>query len=112
MVVFLVNKSHISISLDVIFVQYFSNPYLVSKLIEVLFVVNPAVQEKTTEVYTRLAYHKVLNPGPTNKQQIEGVPKGRFFKPSRFIYRFDSWVETLSHNVVLGTSCKIISIKT
>jgi len=39
--------------------QYFSNPYLVSKLIEVLFVVNPAVQEKTTEVYTRIMSHPI-----------------------------------------------------
>jgi hypothetical protein len=33
--------------------QYFSNPYLVSKLVEVLFIVNPSVQEKTTEIYAR-----------------------------------------------------------
>jgi len=39
--------------------QYFSNPYLVSKLVEVLFVVNPAVQEKTTEVYTRIMSHPI-----------------------------------------------------
>jgi len=39
--------------------QYFSNPYLVSKLVEVLFVVNPAVQEKTTVVYTRIMSHPI-----------------------------------------------------
>ena len=39
--------------------QYFSNPYLVSKLVEVLFVVNPAVQEKTKEVYMRIMSHPI-----------------------------------------------------
>ena len=33
--------------------HHFSNPYLVSKLVEILFVVNPAVQEKTGDMYNR-----------------------------------------------------------
>jgi hypothetical protein len=39
--------------------QYFSNPYLVSKLVEVLFIVNPSVQEKTTEIYARSVYRYI-----------------------------------------------------
>jgi ubiquitin conjugation factor E4 B len=39
--------------------QYFTNPFLVSKLVEVLFVVNPAVQEKTTVIYTRIMSHPI-----------------------------------------------------
>jgi len=39
--------------------HYFSNPYLVSKLVEVLFVVNPQVQEKTGEIYSRIMTHPI-----------------------------------------------------
>jgi len=39
--------------------HYFSNPYLVSKLIEVLFVVNPAVQEKTATLYSKIMGHPI-----------------------------------------------------
>jgi len=39
--------------------NHFSNPYLVSKLIEVLFVVNPAVQEKTADLYSKIMAHPV-----------------------------------------------------
>ena len=41
--------------------------------------VNPAVQEKTTEVYTRLAYHAVLNSGPTNSAANRRCTKRAFF---------------------------------
>lgn len=39
--------------------HFFSNPYLVSKLVEVLFVVNPQVQEKTGEIYSRIMTHPI-----------------------------------------------------
>ena len=39
--------------------HYFSNPYLVSKLVEVLFVVNPQVQEKTGEIYSQIMSHPI-----------------------------------------------------
>jgi len=39
--------------------HYFSNPYLASKLVEVLFVVNPQVQEKTGEMYRKLMGHYI-----------------------------------------------------
>ena len=38
---------------------YFKNPYLVSKLIEILFVINPAVQDRTQELYLRMISHPV-----------------------------------------------------
>ena len=38
---------------------YYKNPYLVSKLIEVLFVINPAVQERTQELYLRMMSHPI-----------------------------------------------------
>ena len=38
-------------------VNHFSNPYLVSKLVEILFVVNPSVQEKTGEIFNRIMGH-------------------------------------------------------
>ena len=37
--------------------HHFANPYLVSKLVEILFVVNPAVQDKTGEMYSRIMGH-------------------------------------------------------
>merc|ERR1719166_706558 len=37
--------------------QHFANPYLVSKLVEILFVVNPAVQPKTEDMYARIMGH-------------------------------------------------------
>merc|ERR1719234_626705 len=37
--------------------HYFNNPYLVSKLVEVLFVVNPQVQEKTRDLYNQIMAH-------------------------------------------------------
>merc|ERR1712223_699923 len=39
--------------------HYFKNPYLVSKLIEILFVINPAVQDKTGEMYARIMSHYI-----------------------------------------------------
>jgi len=39
--------------------HYFANPYLVSKLVEVLFVVNPQVQEKTGELYDSIMRHPI-----------------------------------------------------
>jgi len=39
--------------------HYFANPYLASKLVEVLFVVNPQVQEKTGELYASIMSHPV-----------------------------------------------------
>ena len=39
--------------------SYFKNPYLVSKLIEILFVINPAVQDRTQELYLRMISHPV-----------------------------------------------------
>jgi ubiquitin conjugation factor E4 B len=38
---------------------YFKNPYLVSKLIEILFVINPAVQERTQELFLRMMSHPI-----------------------------------------------------
>ena len=37
--------------------HHFANPYLVSKLVEILFVVNPSVQDKTGEMYSRIMAH-------------------------------------------------------
>ena len=37
--------------------HHFANPYLVSKLVEILFVVNPTVQEKTVDMYSRIMSH-------------------------------------------------------
>lgn len=37
--------------------HHFANPYLVSKLVEILFVVNPSVQDKTGEMYSRIMTH-------------------------------------------------------
>jgi len=39
--------------------HYFSNPYLVSKLVEVLFICNPQVQEKTGEIYSMIMSHPI-----------------------------------------------------
>ena len=41
--------------------HYFANPYFVSKLVEVLFVVNPAVQEKRGELYALLMLHPICS---------------------------------------------------
>ncbi len=38
---------------------YFNNPYLVSKIVEVFFVLNPAVQDRTQELYARFMSHPV-----------------------------------------------------
>lgn len=38
---------------------YFKNPYLVSKLIEVLFIINPGVQERTHELFVRFMSHPI-----------------------------------------------------
>ena len=37
--------------------HHFANPYLVSKLVEILFVVNPTVQDKTSDMYNRIMGH-------------------------------------------------------
>jgi len=39
--------------------HYLANPYLASKLVEVLFVVNPQVQEKTGELYASIMSHPI-----------------------------------------------------
>ena len=38
---------------------YFKNPYLVSKLVEILFVINPAVQDRTQDLYLRMMSHPI-----------------------------------------------------
>ena len=38
---------------------HFRNPYLVSKLVEILFVINPAVQERTQELFLRMMSHPI-----------------------------------------------------
>jgi len=38
---------------------FFKNPYLVSKLIEILFVINPAVQDRTQELFLRMMSHPI-----------------------------------------------------
>ena len=39
--------------------HYFKNPYLVSKLIEILFVINPAVQERTQDLNIRMMTNQI-----------------------------------------------------
>ena len=38
---------------------FFKNPYLVSKLIEILFVINPAVQDRTQDLFLRMMSHPI-----------------------------------------------------
>jgi len=38
---------------------FFKNPYLVSKLIEILFVINPAVQDRTQDLFMRMMSHPI-----------------------------------------------------
>ncbi len=37
----------------------FKNPYLVSKLVEILFVINPAVQDRTQDLFLRMMSHPI-----------------------------------------------------
>ena len=39
--------------------HFFKNPYLVSKLIEVLFVINPSIQDRTEALHTRFMSHPI-----------------------------------------------------
>ena len=39
--------------------SYFNNPYLVSKIVEVFFVINPTVQDRTEVLYTRFMTHPI-----------------------------------------------------
>lgn len=39
--------------------NYFNNPYLVSKIVEVFFVLNPAVQDRTQDMYARFMSHPI-----------------------------------------------------
>ena len=39
--------------------HHFSNPHMVSRLVEILFVVNPGVQDKTHEMYARIMSHYI-----------------------------------------------------
>ena len=38
---------------------FFKNPYLVSKLVEILFVINPVVQDRTEDLYMRMMSHPI-----------------------------------------------------
>ena len=39
--------------------NHFKNPYLVSKLVEVLFVINPSVQDRTDTLFMRVMSHPI-----------------------------------------------------
>ena len=60
---------------------FFKNPYLVSKLIEILFVINPAVQDRTQDLFARMMSHPIAE---------EHLPSAlmTFYTGKKFVYFF------------------------
>ena len=80
--------------------HYFKNPYLVSKLIEILFVINPAVQERTQDLNIRMM---------TNQISADYLPSAlmNFYTGKPYIYFFEFPFYFLSKYIELKSGVTI-----